>query len=123
MLKATETMLSHQTRERKYARAVPARVPVRLSWDRKKIARKGERIEAGSVRIDSIGRPIRNTVYLKSEEIARHESLFSSLGRKTIEMIDASLVYRGTVHRGRFHLISFGVPFSSGDPLPATSIY
>lgn len=36
-------------------------------------------------------------------------------------MIDAALVYRGTVRRRC--LIGFGMPFSSGDLLPVASIY
>lgn len=49
-------MLSHRVRERKYARATPVHVPVRQGY--RGTRRKGERIEAGSVRIDSISRPI-----------------------------------------------------------------
>lgn len=118
-------MLSHRIRERKYARATPVTCTCSAGIvGPDKTARKGERIEAGSVRIDSIGRPIRGSL---PEEIDGRE--FVLVARPENNRNDRCIArvswYRSptdAVRRGR-HLIGFGMPFTSGDPLPAASIY
>lgn len=69
-----------------------------------KTARKGERIEAGSVRIDSIGRPIRGSL---PEEIDGRE--FVLVARPENNRNDRCTVYRGTVRRP--------MPFAEDDAL------
>lgn len=58
MPQAAGTMLSHRIRERKYFH-VGTCICSAVIVGSEKPARKGEYIEAVSVRIDSIGRPIR----------------------------------------------------------------
>lgn len=123
-----ETMLSHRDRVNENT-LVPVRVPVRIVGP-EETARKGERIEAGSVRIDSIGRSIR--ARYRSEEIVRVKRREESLPRVCVSPVawpennrNDRCVARivAIPFADRQCLIGFGMPFSSGDPLPVASIY
>lgn len=95
-------------------------------------ARKGERIEAGSVRIDSIDRrPIRGGLFWSVRRERRNRRARArvcscrSAGKQSKWSMHRSYIavpFADRIRRGRY-LIGFGTPFSSGNPLPAASIY
>lgn len=126
-------MLSQRRRERNYTLvAVYTCTCSAESWDQKKLRGKA-RAYRGRDRWESILSAVRSARNAEAKKWLGESAckkfpprLFSSLGRKIIEndqcvaRIIAGTVRRPTMPRTPYR---FGVPFSSGDPFPATSIY